>query len=664
MSVWRKMCNALAACVFGVALVSFGMPIAAQEAGDLMEMELDDLLNMEVTTASKSAEKLSDAPGVVSVITKEELDRFGGTTLSDILERVPGLVSSSVYMTDRSVISVRGDQFKPNSSHVLLLINGRPIREVLESDVKSEVYESFPVNVIEKIEVIKGPGSVLYGTNAFSGVINVITEEAEKNGLEISGVKGAGSSYGAQGKASFKTGDLSVVAAGRYYQKPDWETTWQYAVPQSDVPGSARVTLPNKGPGAFLNMSFKNLTLMASYNRWDNSYFIADYAPIFESYGAAEWEKRFADLGYKMDVMKNWNMDFNVTYSSAHFETSSWPSTERNSFEVVGEWTNFVRPTEKLNIVFGGLYNHTAGTEDVPGPQGKLRVSDATRYALGFYAQADYQLIESLKAIGGFQANKIEEIDLDVVPRAGLIWYPVERLNVKALYSQAFRAPSINELGLNHPAMRGNPNVQPEKVNTVDVAVNYQTDQARFGISFFRSKQNEVIYQDRINYELPTYDNIGEIDHQGVEVDGKYYLTREVLALGSVLYQVSEDKDGNENVTPIPNLIAKAGFSYQAPNGVTLSVFDVYHGKLDDKYDVPGLNPNPSPEAYHMVNLHGDFNLTKLFSWDMNQDFSIIVQVDNLLDKEVWVPDWGLINGKTMPFNQGRTVWAGFELGI
>jgi outer membrane receptor for ferrienterochelin and colicin len=130
---------------------------------DGTDMSLEDLVNVKITVASKTEENISDAPGVISVITQDQLKRFGASTLGDILKRVPSFLGTTVYMTDRSVIASRGDQVMPSSSHILLLINGRPIREILEGGIKSEVYESFPVTVIERIEVIRGPGSVLYG---------------------------------------------------------------------------------------------------------------------------------------------------------------------------------------------------------------------------------------------------------------------------------------------------------------------------------------------------------------------------------------------------------------------------------------------------------------------------------------------------------------------
>ena len=621
---------------------------------DVFEGEEFTFGEIKVITASKQEEKISEAPGVITVVTKDELERFGGTTLKDILERVPSLIGTSAYMTDRSMISARGNQIKCTSSHVLLLINGRPIREVLESDIKSEIYESFPVNIIEKIEVIKGPGSVLYGTNAFTAVINVITQKATNNSLTITGLGGNSSAYGTLGKIMFQKGDLGIVAAARYYQKAEWETNVLYAIPDTNLVMNNHLTIPNKGPGGYIGLDYKNFRFQGSYNQWQHSYFVSDFLWI----GNIHWKKGFADLGYTHKISEKWRMDFNVTYSRAHLKVSSWPHIERDSYEVVTEWMNALNLSEKLHIVLGGLYNYIAGEEIfLAGPE-PMAISDEHRTSFGLYTQMDYRLHQNLKAIGGFQANKVENLDLDVVPRAGLIWSPFSKINIKTLYSQAFRAPSINEFGLNHPAMQGNPQVKSEKVSTIDLGVNFQGEQLQGGINYFYSKLTDIIYQDRSGkYELPTYDNIGEVEFQGIEVEAKYYLNQAFFLTGSILYQTNKDKAGVKNVTPIGNFGAKGGISYKSNKGLTLSLFNIYQSALDPKFDTQF---NPSPEAYHLMNLHGRLNLKRY----LNYDLSVLLQVDNLLNKEIWFPDWGLIIGKSMPVNQGRAIYLGLETAL
>ena len=254
----------------------------------------------------------------------------------------------------------------------------------------------------------------------------------------------------------------------------------------------------------------------------------------------------------------------------------------------------------------------------------------------------------------------MENIDLNLVPRVGAIWYPVERVNVKALYSEAFRAPSINELSINHPAIQGNPDLTPEEVGTFDFGINYQGEQVQAGLNFFHSNMKNVIFQDR---SLPppnpaVYTNGVEVKIQGVEFEGKYYFTRNLLVTGSVTYQDSEDQTGEKNVTPISDFGAKVGIGYTSDNGFTASIFNVFQGDFDEKYET---QLNPSPESYSLLNIYCKYDFKTLLNVSSMQELSLFIQADNVLDKELWLPDWGLLPGKSMPVNQGRAIYLGLN---
>ena len=203
-SLRRSAIGALLCAVLATPLQA-GQAPRTKPIPSLGDLSLEELMEMEVTTASKSPERQLDAPAIVEVLTKDELNRFGGTTLKDLLIRIPGLTAVSGYFTDRSMIGFPGDALQaPTSRHVLLLINGRPVREVQEGGIKTAMLEAFPVDAIERIEVVKGPGSVLYGSEAFAGVINVITTTPESNGVSVGALGGEGAAYGTMGTATIK----------------------------------------------------------------------------------------------------------------------------------------------------------------------------------------------------------------------------------------------------------------------------------------------------------------------------------------------------------------------------------------------------------------------------------------------------------------------------
>jgi len=137
---------------------------------DIFELSLEELMQVEVTTASKTSQKISDVPASVVVVSREEIERYGFKTFEEILENITG-----IYITDDlfyKTVSVRGF-WSPKPNHIVILINGVPQYGFYESAVLSAMF--IPVQSIERIEIIRGPMSVIYGSGAFFGAINVIT---------------------------------------------------------------------------------------------------------------------------------------------------------------------------------------------------------------------------------------------------------------------------------------------------------------------------------------------------------------------------------------------------------------------------------------------------------------------------------------------------------
>jgi outer membrane receptor protein involved in Fe transport len=509
------------------------------------------------------------------------------------------------------------------------------------------------VDAIERIEVVKGPGSVLYGSTAFSGVINIITEKPEQNGFSATGLGGEEGAYGFMGDWKYRAGEFNLLAAARYFEKADWPMN--YVSPGAGGVGTivTPITVPNKGVGAFLDASYKEWSLMASFDEWKNAYFIPDFEFLFPSIGMAKWDKFFSNLGYDKEVTDHWRTTVNLTATRSQFRTDLFPYVKRDSYEALLEWANFITLCEKSKLTLGGLATKLGGSEWDTSTG--TRTSSGQRLDFGLYGQVDYQVWKNLKVIAGAQANKIENINWDVVPRGGVIWYPVPRLNVKALYGMAYRAPSINETHLNNIGLHGDPNLKSEHVGTIDLGINYEGDKAEIGVNFFRSELTDIIYQNRMAF--PVYANQpGTITIEGAELEGKYYITKELFLTGSFLYQTSHDETGNKNLSPLANYGTKFGISYACPNGFTASLFDIYQGPLDSKYDAT-LNPSPGP--YNRLDLHLEFNLNKFFHWKVSPESSLIVQADNLLDKQIWLPAWGLAPGHSIPYEQGRAVYAG-----
>jgi outer membrane receptor protein involved in Fe transport len=294
-------------------------------------------------------------------------------------------------------------------------------------------------------------------------------------------------------------------------------------------------------------------------------------------------------------------------------------------------------------------------------------ISQGTRPGEAFYGQIDHMLMDKLKVIGGFQANKIGDLSFNVVPRGGLIWKPAAHYTVKALYSQAFRAPSINETKMDYipppaiggPSLIGNPDLKPEHVSTTDLELLYGSKRFEAEINYFYSQQKDDIVESSVT-SSGEYVNLGQATFQGGELEGKYYLHKDFLLIGAGSYQGNHDGSGNTNIAPVPNLAAKAGVSYQSSaNGVTASLFDVHQGPMSGYEQAT----NPKPTAYDLLNLHFDYDLSRLLHLPEGS-MSLTAQGNDLLDKAVWLPDWKDVPGDTIFFIRGRTILAGMVVSF
>jgi outer membrane receptor protein involved in Fe transport len=601
---------------------------------------------------SKFSERLSDAAGVVTVVTQDELQRFGGTTLLEVLERVAGLNVSSTFFADSSLIAIRGDQTRANAGHILILINGRPVREILEGGVSSDILESFPINTLERIEVVKGPGSVLYGSDAFSGVINLITKKAEGKDFRVSGAEGAAGERSATESILYQKGALNIVEGGQYHNWPMWDIT-EKAVAASGQVTAQNAVLRDEGTGGYLGINYNGLSFMSSYTGQEAPSYVRGIV------GDTRLKRGFSDLGYKVQAAANWQMTFNATYTRSVMDAPDYPTIHRDSYEGDLEWTNFVTLSENDRLTFGTVYNHISGLETYFGVKPNLIDAQGSRDAGEGYVQFEHQLSDDWKLIGGVQANKIGAIAVNAVPRGGVIWNPTGHVTMKVLYGGAYNAPSLDELLLDHPGLRGNPNLTPERVGTLNVEFTYQTNRFQTSFDYFWSRQTDLIIQNGATVPAVYYNDPIPVHFQGGEWEAKYYLQRNWFLIGSVLYQLNNSGSGVQNLSPSPSTVDKAGFSYRSSTtGGTLSIFDAYQNQIPGY--VAALNPPAG--AFQSISAHARYDLTRHWLKSEVRGIALFLNGDDLLNKPIWLPALGSGKANTIPVIRGRTVFFGVEV--
>jgi outer membrane receptor for ferrienterochelin and colicins len=606
---------------------------------ELLALDLEELV---VYVASKRQEKINDAPGVVSVISSGEIKRFGANNLQDLLTRLPNVFTFGSEIFRDNVTSIRGQTLTHGDNHVLILFNGRPFRDSHVGGFNNVIYTAFPLEVIERIEMIRGPGSALYGTNAYSGVINIITKTPTKDpGNEITAGYGSNNTFLSSGYLNKQWDDFSFVVSGRFFDSDGWTFRATDSLGTSDS-----VDYSQKNYGIFAQAKYKDITF-SGFSLANTNTNLGFFPRFPASEETLDRKRYFFDAEYSQNLAKNWDASYNFTFNGTENTTDTGPAI--SYFNYLFESSVRGKIFEKLNVLAGGVFESLNGDLDT-----KQTSYSSDRF--NAYIQIDYKFLERLKLIAGTQINKVQGIDANVSPRFGAILDLPENFGIKLLYGEAFRSPFAAEQALNASTLKGNPELDPETIRTFDAQLFYSSPKTYFAITYYDSLQEDTITRAARSDGILTFVNMGEVDFEGIEVESKYRPNTQWEFLGSVSYQVNEDQSGQRDVGLVPNFMGKWGVSYDSPNGFSIGLFDSYFGESAELSGAPKLNPDA--DSYHWMTLKSSLELRKYFNANTIPNIRLNLFVDNLLDEDVYFPEFNFSSVNTLPSRTGIAIYG------
>ena len=506
-------------------------PAAPDQLAELADLSLEQLLDVKVTSASKYAQRASDAPASVSVLTAEDFKTYGWRTLVDALRSVRSLYV--VYDRLYAELGVRG--FQPVgdfNSRILLLIDGYRANDNLYD--QAPIGREFPLDVdlIERVEIVRGPGSSVYGGNAVLAVINVITKSAgDIGGAEVSGSLG---SYGThEGRASFgKTlsNDAGLVLSASKYHS-DGPTL---SFPGEPSTGGAPVSGTDGEDASkfFGKLDHEGLKLSVAYSNRDkgntgglyglpvdsrdsttdrHSYIDAAYT---HEIGTIEWTGHLAYSEYKY-ISDSYNSPTVLTKDLA---TGNWWSAEVKGVTTLGR--------HKLVFSIEDQYNARQDQSNYDVSPYALYLDDKqTSNRIGVFAQDDFALTERLVVSAGLRYDAYSYGDSQINPRLGLLYHVSERTVAKLLYGTAFRPPNAFEAYYSYPAVQtGNASLQPEKISTYEAVLETSpVDNLRLvSTAYVYRMKNLITFTTDPVSGLQQFQNLNEARARGIEFEAEY----------------------------------------------------------------------------------------------------------------------------------------------
>ncbi|MBV1930153.1 MAG: TonB-dependent receptor [Porticoccaceae bacterium] len=522
-----------------------------------IEDELLDFYGDEefVSIATGASQPISKAPSVASVVTANDIKKMGVTDLDEILETIPGLHVSRNAVGYSPIYVFRGIYTEANPQ-VLMLINGVPLTNLFLGD-RSQAWGGMPVEAISRIEVIRGPGSAVYGADAFSGVINIITKKAgEVNGLE------AGVRHGSHDTKDIwlnygHIGDKIDISASLEFHDTDGQhetidadaQSFLDAISGTDASSAPHgVQLQRKNIDARIELSYGKFIMRTGAQIRQDGGLGVGLAQALDGNGEVSSKRFNADFSYDNP---NYTEHFGIKVSGSILHTSQevddnfvlFPPGSRGPFfdpmgapifppfpdGIIGNPEGFERHNRiNLSTTYSGIDKHNllvgtgyyygevykteeeknfgidpaTGFPILPG-SGLVDVSDTPFVFLPednrenhyVFVQDVWHLANDWELTAGVRYDHYSDFGDTVNPRLALVWSTRHNLTSKFLYGEAFRAPSFAETRVqSNPTVLGNPDLEPETLKSYEIAFNYRpTFDLSVDLNLFHYEWEDII---------------------------------------------------------------------------------------------------------------------------------------------------------------------------
>jgi iron complex outermembrane receptor protein len=647
--LWR-LHRALFALAFVLTVPIFAAEVAPTPKTDLTELPLEALMQMDVPKvvgASKFEQKTTEAPASVTVVSNEEIKRYGYRTLADILESAQGFYVSSDH--NYSFLGVRGMSLGDFNSRVLVLVDGHRINSSVTDGAYVDTAFILDVDLIDRVEIIRGPGSVLYGNNAFFAVINVLTRQASQlNGVEASSDYGEFNTYKA--RASFGkafTNGLNVLLSGTYYHSDGVDKLF---FPQFDTPAQNHGIADDKDgdwyASTFGSLGYSDFTLEGAYIYRKKYNPTAQYFTSFNDSRLNTVDERgYAALKYSHSFPEIVDVSARVSYDRSYYKIGYPFSTVDPSGTVetplayykesdVGDWFTAElqfnkRLWERHILTVGAEYRDdfnldqstVDGNTGRPVPGGS---NHETRQSYGVYAQGDFQLVTNLHFNGGVRYDQYGDYDSKINPRLALIYQPFEKSTLKAIYGTAFRAPNFWEL-----TYSGFQNLKPEEITGYELV--YEQGIGRFlrgSLSGFYNEMDKLIV-----FESGTYTNF-DAEAKGLEFAFEGNWPGGARARASYTLEATHNRSGSLDLPDSPEHLVKLNVSVPLWREKIFAGAEFqYTSSRDSLHNTTDANGQPLTVIGQTASGFAVVNLT-LFSRDLLKNLEFSASVYNLLDKQ------------------------------
>jgi len=555
-----------------VSLFFHPLSLMADASLDLINLSLEELMKIPVSGASKFDQKTSEAPASVTIVTADDIQKYGYRTLADLLRSVRGVAVS--YDRNYSYAGLRGFSATGDyNSRFLIQVDGHRLNENIYGLAYIGTESQVDLDLVEKVEIIRGSGASIYGSNAFFGIINIITKKSSKFGQpEIAASYGGYDSF--KGRLSygqqFDSGLDLALSGTDYYSKGQNLYYAEFDTPATSG-GTARNIDGDQSGSLFGRMKYGPLTLESSWLSRDKTLPTASYGADFNSPNMFTVDKRwYVDLKYQQTVFSNTEVTARLFFDeyqyTAHLPYAGIINNDTALGQSVGSELIVSRP------FFDGTHRLTAGAELADNFTQNQKNEDLDPYRLitdikensqkwSFFAQDQYRVTPWLGITTGLCLDRSPNFGDMVNPRMAFIIQPQDRTTVKLIYGTALRPPNAYELYYEDGVSFKRPeHLDPEKITTYEAILEQRLfTNYRISAGVFSYEIDDMINQvydpeaDRLVFQ-----NAGQMTAKGFELELEGAWAAGLRGNIGYTFQDAQDKSTGETPTNSPQHIGKA----------------------------------------------------------------------------------------------------------
>jgi outer membrane receptor for ferrienterochelin and colicins len=550
---------------------------------DIATMSLQDLLGAEVvSSASKFPQEVREAPASITVITAEDMRRQGHRSLADVLRSARGLYTT--YDRNYEYVGVRGFS-RPGdyNTRVLLLLDGHRLNDGIYD--MAPIGADFPVDIslIDRVEIIRGPSSSLYGTSAFFAVINVVTRTGgQRKGLGAEAYAGSLSTRGANVSFGrlFERGDELLVAASGY-RSSGAESLYFPEFADDPTGGLAARLDGDESSKVFGSYAHGRISVRGGMGYRNKSVPTASFATVFGDAREATIDTRgFMNLVFDGPVAHGWLATARLAYDYYTY-SGTYPydygdgvtalSQDLTQSHTAGGEVTARRRFARVHLFSAGVEVRNQFRAHQYASDGFDTVLSVNKPGtiIGLYAQDEMRVRSWLIVNGGVRLDRYPTFGNYAAPRVGVVVLPRSATAIKLLRGKAFRAPNAYELYY-FDAMQVQPGLEPENITSTELVwEEYVSKNVRTTLTVFNYDAEEIIEQRSHAATTGSDDlyfaNSGDVVGRGIETEIETRLPRGFMARASHAYARVRDHVSGSAVSNSPAHLGK--FSVQVPVG-------------------------------------------------------------------------------------------------